>query len=154
MCDDLCHRCPLPEPGPPPAGLPASARSTPAAAGSRPAGALHAAQGQQLLAAQPLPQFQHGTITHLSHTHTHVILQHKKKLRLRCQKYTIYNYITVVLPTTVALSSLQSFKCLICCGNRRHPPLGSGPVSSPTWPPICVCFRKSKQHKNVASHEF
>lgn len=91
--------------------------------------------------------------SHICHTHTRDTAA-QKKLRLRCQKYTIYNYITVVLPTTVALSSLQPFKCLICCGNRRHPPLGSGPVSSPTWPPICVCFRKSKQHKNVASHEF
>ncbi len=63
--DHSCCRCPLPEPGPPTPGLPASARSTPPAADSCAAGAFPAAQSQQLLTAQPLPQFQHGMISHL-----------------------------------------------------------------------------------------
>lgn len=60
--DHPCCRCAVPEPGPPAPGLPTPARSTPPAADSCPPGALPAAQDQQLLAAQPFPQFQHGEI--------------------------------------------------------------------------------------------
>lgn len=72
-CDSCC-RCPLPEPGPPSSGLLAFAGSTSSATGSRPAGAFPAAQGQQLLAAQPLPEFQHGKRLYIFSVWSHVWL--------------------------------------------------------------------------------
>lgn len=60
----LLYRCCLPEPSPPAHGLPSSPRPTAPAAHSCPAGTLPAAQGRQLLASQPLPQLQHGNLSH------------------------------------------------------------------------------------------